>query len=99
MMHWYADDAALFHPDGLVVGKDRIRSWMAAAMAPLPAEEFGKYIVTHHETHNDVSYTIFTWNGVSQPGTDTFVVRDGLIVAQTAFFTATVPVQQQGQQK
>ena len=86
----YAPDAVLFTPDGPLKGRDAIAPFFAAMLA-----EFGKpgtaFRMTHESIDGDYAYVLWTAetaDNVYQPGTDTLVVRDGKILAQS--FAATI---------
>jgi ketosteroid isomerase-like protein len=81
----YAPDAILFTPDGPLRGADEIRPFFQAMFA-----EFGKPGATHRMKHESVQddyayvlWTAETADNVYELGTDTLVVRDGKIVAQS----------------
>ena len=81
----YAPDAVLFTPDGPLRGADAIRPFFRAMLA-----EFGKPGATHSMKHESVvgDYAYVLWtaetaDNVYELGTDTTVVRDGKIVAQS----------------
>ncbi len=81
----YAPDAVLFTPDGPLRGADEIRQLFQALLA-----EFGKpgttHSMKHHSVEGDYAYVLWTAetaDNVYELGTDTLVVRDGKIVAQS----------------
>jgi ketosteroid isomerase-like protein len=81
----YAPDAVLFTPDGPLRGADAIRPLFQAMVA-----EFGKpgagFSVKQQFVEGDYAYILWTAetsDNVYEMGTDTFVVRDGKIVAQS----------------
>ena len=81
----YAPDAVLFTPDGPLKGADAIRPFFKAMLA-----EFGKpgtaFSMTHQSVEGDYAYVLWTAetaDNVYELGTDTTVVRDGKIVAQS----------------
>jgi len=86
----YAPDAVLFTPDGPLRGADAIRPLFQAMIA-----EFGKpgaaFSMKQYFVEGDYAYILWTAetaDNVYEVGTDTFVVRDGKIVAQS--FTGKV---------
>jgi ketosteroid isomerase-like protein len=86
----YASDAVLFTKDGVFKGLDAIRPVFAAIIS-----EFGKPGTKINRTQQliDGDYAYILWtadtaDNVYEMATDTFVVRDGEIVAQS--FTARV---------
>jgi len=81
----YAPTAVLFMPDGPLKGTDAIRPVFTAMFA-----EFGKpgaaFAIKHLSVDGDHAYILWTAetaDNVYEMGTDTFVVRDGKIVAQS----------------
>jgi len=81
----YAPDAVLFTPDGPLGGADAIRPFFQAMFA-----EFGKpgtaFSMKQQSIVGDYAYCIWTAetaDNVYELGTDTLVVRDGKIVAQS----------------
>jgi ketosteroid isomerase-like protein len=81
----YAPDAVFFTPDGPLVGPDAIKQVFIAMFA-----EFGKpgasFEMLRQSVDGDYAYILWTAetaDNVYEVGTDTFVVRDGKIVAQS----------------
>jgi ketosteroid isomerase-like protein len=81
----YAPDAVLFTPDGPLKGADAIRPLFQAIFA-----EFGKpgaaFKMKQQSVDGDYAYILWTAetaDNVYEVGTDTFVVRDGKIKAQS----------------
>ena len=81
----YAEDAVLFTQDGPLVGPDAIRPLFVTLLA-----EFGKpgasFNMQTQSVHGDYAYIVWTAetaDNVYELATDTFVVRDGKIVAQS----------------
>jgi len=81
----YAPEAVLFTPNGPLKGKDEIRTFFHAMLA-----EFGKpgtvFSMKLQSVVGDYSYVVWTAetaDNVYEMGTDTQVVRDGKIVAQS----------------
>ena len=88
----YAPDAVLFTPDGPLKGADAIRPLFQAMFA-----EFGKpgaaFSMKHQSVEGDYAYVLWTAetaDNVYELATDTLVVRDGKIVAQS-FAAKTTP--------
>lgn len=95
----YAPGAVLFTPDGPLKGADAIRPLFQAMVAefgkPGAPAEFGKpgatFSLEQQFIEGDYAYILWsaeTVDNVYEMGTDTFVVRDGKIVAQS--FTGKV---------
>jgi len=81
----YAPGAVLFTPDGPLRGADAIRPLFQAMIA-----EFGKpgatFSMKQQSVEGDYAYILWateTADNVYEVATDTFVVRDGKIVAQS----------------
>ena len=81
----YAPDAVLFTPTGPLKGADAIRPMFHAMLA-----EFGKpgtaFSMKHTSIEGDYAYVLWTAetaDNVYELGTDTLVVRNGKIVAQS----------------
>jgi ketosteroid isomerase-like protein len=81
----YAPGAVLFMPDGPLRGADVIRPLFEALIA-----EFGKpgaaFSMKHYSVEGNYAYILWTAetaDNVYEMATDTFVVRDGKIVAQS----------------
>ena len=81
----YAPGAVLFTPDGPLRGADAIRPLFQAMLA-----EFGKpgaaFSLQHQFVEGDYAYILWTAetaDNVYEVATDTFVVRDGKIAAQS----------------
>lgn len=81
----YAPDAILFTPNGPLKGTDAIRPLFQAIFA-----EFGNPETTFRMMQQTVEgefayilWTAETANNVYDVGTDTFIIRDGKIVAQS----------------
>ena len=81
----FAPGAVLFTPDGPLRGADAIRPFFQAMIA-----EFGKpgatFSMKQRSIEGDYAYILWTAetaDNAYEIGTDTFVVRDGKIVAQS----------------
>lgn len=88
----YAPGAVLFTPDGQLKGADAMRPVFQALLA-----EFGKpgTVADMKQQSIEGEYAYILWtaetaDNVYEVGTDTFVVRDGKIVAQS-FAVKTTP--------
>src|SRR5215510_13600572 len=84
----YAPDAVFFTPNGALRGMDEIRPLFQAMIT-----EFGKpgavFSMKHQFVDGDYAYIVWTAetaDNVYELGTDTFVIQEGKIVAQS--FTA-----------
>jgi ketosteroid isomerase-like protein len=88
----YSPDSILFTPDGPLKGPEAIRPLFVSMI-----EEFGKpgatFRMQQQFIDGDVAYIVWTAetaDNVYELGTDTFVVRNGKIAAQT-FTGKTTP--------
>ncbi|MBS0435574.1 MAG: nuclear transport factor 2 family protein [Proteobacteria bacterium] len=79
----YADDACFLSEGRAYCGKADIRGFFREFLGALPARAIGQFSLRSLLVRGDVAQ--ITWSaGTDLPlGTDTFVVRDGRIVAQT----------------
>jgi ketosteroid isomerase-like protein len=81
----YAPDAVLFTPDGPLRGVDAIRPLFQAMFAEF-AKPGAAFSMKQQFVEGDYAYILWTAetaDNVYEVGTDTFVVRDGKIVAQS----------------
>jgi ketosteroid isomerase-like protein len=81
----YAAGAVLFTPGGPIKGIDAIKAFFQTLLV-----EFGKpgttFSLKHRSVEGDYAYILWTAetaDNVYELGTDTFVVRDGRILAQS----------------
>lgn len=81
----YAADAVLFTPDGPLTGVDAIRPFFEAMLAEFgqPGTAFSMKLRSVAGECSYVLWTAETADNVYEMGTDTQVVRDGKIVAQS----------------
>ena len=88
----YAPGAVLFTPDGPLKGADAIRPLFQAMFAEFkkPGATFSMKQQFIAGDYACILWTAQTPDNVYELGTDTFVVRDGKIVAQS-FVGKTVP--------
>ena len=79
----YSDDAFLLSEGGAYCNKFAIRGFFEGFIAALPPGAISRFTLRTLRVQADVAY--ITWDaGVEMTlGTDTFVVRQGKIVAQT----------------
>lgn len=81
----YAPDAVLFTPDGPLKGVDAISPVFQAMFAEF-AKPGATFSMKQQSVEGDYAYVLWTAetaDNVYEVGTDTFVVRDGKIVAQS----------------
>ncbi len=81
----YADNAILILPDAVIRGKKAIRNTFAKLLAPGPSQ-LAPVVTEKRVFEENIGYIVWTQNA-GKPGevrgSDTFVVRNGKIVAQT----------------
>jgi ketosteroid isomerase-like protein len=83
----YAEDVTVVIADGLYQGHDGVRALAERLRSELPHAAFQYTTVV---VHGDVAFLEWTGEGDGarvRDGVDTFVVRDGKIVAQTIHYT------------
>ena len=81
----YAPDAVLFTPDGPLRGGDAIRPLFQAMFAEF-AKPGAAFRMQQQCVEGDYAYILWTAetaDNVYEVGTDTFIVRDGKILAQS----------------
>jgi ketosteroid isomerase-like protein len=81
----YAQRAVLFTPDGPLRGADAIRPLFQAMVAEF-AKPGASFSMKQQFVEGDYAYILWTAetaDNVYEVGTDTFVVRDGKIMAQS----------------
>lgn len=88
VMSDYADDARFITEDGVVAGRAALTEAFTAVL-----EAFPRFDLTVETLVADGDVALLFWSADTAGhtitgGVDTFVVRDGLIHAQTARFTA-----------
>ncbi len=81
----YAPNAVLFTPDGPLKGTDAIRPLFKALFAEFgkPGSVFTMKQLSVDGDHAYILWTAETADNVYEVGTDTFVVRDSKIIAQS----------------
>ena len=81
----YAPEAVLFTPDGPLRGADAMRPLFQAMIAEFgnPGAEFSMKLQSVEGDYAYILWTAETVDNVYEVGTDTFVVRDGKIAAQS----------------
>jgi hypothetical protein len=86
----YALDAVLFTLGNTFEGREAIRAWYAGVLPEFSVPGV-RFDVRHEAVHGGIAYLVWTATtprNTYELATDTFVVADGRIVAQT--FTAKV---------
>jgi len=83
IMSDYADASVLLTPTGPIVGRDRIRSHFEGFLANSPPALIKALTITRQDVHGEIAYIVWKADPFIPLATDTFVIRDGKIVAQT----------------
>ena len=78
----YADTAILIIPDGVLRGKDAIRSFFDRAFKALPKAQWGVKTI-YVENILFLEWTADSTRASVSDGVDTFIFQDGLIQVQT----------------
>ena len=81
----YAPGAVLFRADGPLKGADAMRPFFQAMIAEL-GKPVATFSVNQESVEGEYAYIVWsaeTADNVCEIGTDTFVVRDGKILAQS----------------
>jgi len=88
----YAPDVVMFTPDGTFKGPDAIRPLFQALIAEFskPGASFNMKVESVDGDYAYIVWSAETAENVYQVATDTFVVRNGKIVAQS-FTSKTAP--------
>ena len=86
VMQDYTDRSVLITRDATYRGLAEIRGFFTALFEQLPAGFFDALQMNHREIVGEVAYILWERKPQIAQATDTFVVRDGKILAQT--FTA-----------
>jgi ketosteroid isomerase-like protein len=87
----YAQDAVMFTPTGVLRGPDNIGPLLQGFFAEF-AKPGWRFDMQQQSVEGDVAYIVWTAetaDNIYELGTDTFVVRDGKILAQTFAAKAT----------
>ena len=82
IMSDYAEDAVVFHPEGTAKGTTEIRS-LIESLLTLLAPLIPNFEMVRQDSHGDVMYLAWKSGDAAPLGTDTFVVQNDKIVAQT----------------
>src|ERR1700754_2815486 len=80
----YAEDAVLIVSGGVVHGHDEIRDAFTKTFDQLPNVEFYGIVLAESGGVVLMEWSMDSDVAVASDGVDTFIVRDGLIVSQTA---------------
>jgi SnoaL-like protein len=92
IMQDYTPDSVLFTPDGLLRGLEPIRAFFDGFLRTSPPELLRAITLVRQDIEGDVAYIIWKAEPFIPLATDTFVIRDGKIVAQSFAVLAPTPV-------
>lgn len=79
----FADDSVVFTPDGIVRGRAAIRKDTETFFATTPLEMMEALKIIRRDVDGEVAYLLWKAEPFVSLAAETFVVRDGKIVAQT----------------
>ena len=86
----YASDAVIYTPDGPLRGHEAIRSFFTNLPDILPSGFWDEFQMVRQDAEGDLAYIVWSSGSAAPLGTDTFVIRQGKIQAQTfAAYMAT----------
>ena len=84
----YTESSVIFTPDGPLTGLDQIRSFFEAFKANSPPELIPALTLLRQDVYGEIAYITWKADPFIPLATDTFVIRDGKIQAQSvALFT------------
>lgn len=79
----YSDDAVLFTSTDSFRGREAVRGFFASALDTLPSDWAANFKMKRQEVEGEVAFIFWEAPPAFPLATDTFVVREGKIVAQT----------------
>ena len=91
IMEDYTEESVLFTPDGPFRGRAGIRGFFEGLLASSPPELIQAMTVTRMDVHGEAAYILWKAEPFIPLATDTFVVRDGKILAHSFALLAPVP--------
>jgi hypothetical protein len=83
IMQDYTADSVLFTPNGPLRGLEPIRTFFGDFLRTSPPELLRAMTLVRQDIHDEVAYIIWKAEPFIPLATDTFVVRDGKIAAQS----------------
>lgn len=93
IMSDYTDESVVYTPEGPRNGLDAIRAFFAGFLASSPPELLQAFTVTRMDVHGETAYLLWKAEPFIPLATDTFLVRDGKILAQSFAMLAPTPAQ------
>lgn len=79
----YTAESVLFLADNTLHGLEPIHNFFAAVLASLPADWMAEFKMIQQAVEGEVAYIVWQAPPAFPLATDTFVVREGKIMAQT----------------
>lgn len=92
----YTNESVLFTPDGPLKGRESIRGFFETFMRDSPPELLRATALVRQDVHGDVAYILWKAEPFIPLATDTFVIRDGKILAQSFAVMSPVPAAAEG---
>ncbi|MFT4038289.1 MAG: nuclear transport factor 2 family protein [Thermomicrobiales bacterium] len=83
IMQHYTEESVVFAPEGPCEGLAQIRAYYEAFLANRPDTFLKRFTIVRQDVIGEVAYVIWKAQPFVRIGTDTFVVRDGVIVLNT----------------
>ncbi|HEX9660335.1 MAG TPA: nuclear transport factor 2 family protein [Rhodothermales bacterium] len=83
IMKDYDDDSVVMTPQGTFKGADALRNGFGALISSFPDGFWDSFTVFHTEVVGDFAFIVWTALPFVELGTDTLVVRKGIVVCQT----------------
>ena len=78
----YTESSIIYSPDGPVRGLDQLRAMFTNTVANMPNFMEGFHIL-RQDCEGEIAYIVWKKDNVFPLGTDTMIIRNGKIVAQT----------------
>jgi hypothetical protein len=88
----YTPESVLFTPDGPLLGLEPIREFFDGFLRTSPPELLRAMTLVRQDIQGEIAYILWKAEPYIPLATDTFVVRDGKIVAQSFAVLAASPV-------
>lgn len=83
MADHYTDESVLILPDQTLKGQGQVRGFYAHLLASMPANWVAGFKLIRQDVQGEVAYILWQAPPLVSLATDTFVIRNGKIVAQT----------------
>ncbi len=79
----FAEDATIFTAERMFQGHDQIRIFFEEGMQSLPEGYMAAFEQIRRDIHGETVYLVYKVEPFVALGTDTWIIRDGKIIAQT----------------